>query len=243
MILAAGEGRRMRPLTLTTPKPLLTVGNKTLIEHHIHRLRNAGIVDILVNTAYLGDMIHASLGDGADLGVNIVYSKEPAPLETGGALNRALSQLGTSPFILINGDVWCDYPLAQLAAHRLNDALAHLVLVDNPLYHPKGDFILPSAPGLITGFAGAPEEGGLTFSGVSLINPRLIIDFPHKRDHFPLREVFQWAISLHALTAEFYSGDWCDVGTPERLTSLRGRVATKSLGAIKQPAEHTKKEG
>jgi len=214
MILAAGEGRRMRPLTLETPKPLLQVRGVSLIEHHILRLANAGVRDLVINIAYLGDKIRAALGDGARFGVSIQYSLEPEPLETAGALRHALPLLGDEPFLLVNGDVWTDYPFAQLT-QRCPSGGGHLVLVPNPPHKTAGDFSLDK-DGLVQKLG----ESGYTFSGISLLSPRLIRDYPQARRQFPLREVFEWAIQRSALTGELFPGTWCDVGTPERLAEL-----------------------
>ncbi len=217
MILAAGEGRRMRPLTLTCPKPLLEVNGKSLIVYHIERLKAAGIVDIVINIAYLGDVIQAALGDGQLLGVRIRYSHEPQPLETGGAIAHALSMLGREPFVLVNGDVWTDYCYSRLEEMSLEQQ-AHLVLVDNPEHNPSGDFCIESGR-----LRELKDEGsrGLTFSGVSLMSPSLIDQYPQKRERFPLVEVFRWAMEQSLITAEYYQGVWVDVGTPERLQGLQ----------------------
>jgi len=233
MILAAGEGRRMLPLTLDTPKPLLEVGGKTLIEWQLQRLKHCGIERVVINVAYLGEQIMDYLGDGAAYGVDIGYSQEPYPLETGGALNAALSLLDNAPFILVNGDVWCDYPLSELddgvvfneeaGAHSVG---AHLVLVDNPEHNGRGDFILQQ--GRITASTDKTGEvssvtkssAGFTFSGLSIIHPNAISAYPHLREKFPLKEVFEWLITRNRLSGEHYSGQWIDVGTPERLRSL-----------------------
>lgn len=215
MILAAGEGRRMRPLTLATPKPLLQVRGTSLIEHHIHRLAAAGIRELVVNVAYLGEKIREALGDGARLGVSIQYSVEPEPLETAGALHHALPVLGDEPFLLVNGDVWTDYPFARLAEKPLIGD-GHLVLVPNPPHKTGSDFSL-SADGALRMAEGGD---GHTFSGISLLSPRLIRHYPRARRQFPLREVFDWAIQRSALTGELFTGTWCDVGTPERLAEL-----------------------
>lgn len=215
MILAAGEGRRMRPLTLETPKPLLPVRGTSLIVHHIQRLKNAGVTDLVINIAYLGEKIRAALGDGARFGVRIHYSAEPEPLETAGALLHALPLLGDSPFLLVNGDVWTDYPFASLAQRGLNH-LGHLVLVPNPSHKLLGDFSIGNN-GLLQELDG---DTSYTFSGISLLSPRLISTYPQQRPKFPLREILGWAIQRGQLTAELFEGVWCDVGTPERLAEL-----------------------
>ncbi len=215
MILAAGEGRRMRPLTLSTPKPLLQVRGISLIEHHIRRLAEAGVRELVINVAYLGEQIRAALGDGGAHGVHIQYSVEPEPLETAGALHHALPLLGDAPFLLINGDVWTDYPFAKLRSHNLRN-LGHLVLVPNPEHKLTGDFSLDDT-GNISELDGATS---FTFSGISLVSPSLIRGYPQARRQFPLREVFSWAIRDQQLSGELFAGTWCDVGTPERLAEL-----------------------
>jgi len=215
MILAAGEGRRMRPLTLETPKPLLPVKGTSLIGHHIQRLKNAGVQEVVINIAYLGEKIRAALGSGEDYGVRIQYSVEPEPLETAGALLHALPLLGDAPFILVNGDVWTDYPFTHLLQKPLNH-LGHLVLVPNPAHKLLGDFSLGENERLQE----LDGETSFTFSGISLLSPQLIATYPQQRAKFPLREIFGWAIQNQQLTAELFAGTWCDVGTPERLMEL-----------------------
>lgn len=215
MILAAGEGRRMRPLTLATPKPLLEIKGTSLIAHHILRLKSVGVCEVVINIAYLGEKIRAALGDGGAFGVRIRYSAEPEPLETAGALLHALPLLGAEPFILVNGDVWTDYPFADLLRRPLPN-LGHLVLVPNPPHKLLGDFSL-GADGLLQELDG---ESSFTFSGISLLSPQLIATYPQQRAKFPLREILGWAIQNRQLTAETFAGIWCDVGTPERLAEL-----------------------
>ncbi|WP_187407891.1 N-acetylmuramate alpha-1-phosphate uridylyltransferase MurU [Saccharophagus sp. K07] len=215
MILAAGEGRRMRPLTLATPKPLLQVKGISLIEHHIRRLKAAGISEFVINIAYLGEQIRTALGDGSQWNVRIDYSAEPEPLETAGAILHALPLLGDQPFLLVNGDVWTDYPFARLIQAPIRKR-GHLVLVENPAHKLTGDFSL-DANNAIQELDG---ETSFTFSGISVLTPSLIAEYPQKRAQFPLREIFSWAIQNRQLTGEFYEGVWCDVGTPERLQEL-----------------------
>lgn len=215
MILAAGEGRRMRPLTLHTPKPLLQVNGVSLIEHHIRRLKGAGVQEFVVNIAYLGEKIRAALGDGSQWEVRIDYSAEPEPLETAGALLQALPLLGDKSFLLVNGDVWTDYPFERLVQTPIKKS-GHLVLVENPQHKLTGDFSLDDKNEI-------QELDGITsftFSGISVLSPDLIADYPQKRAKFPLREIFSWAIQNRKLTGEIYQGIWCDVGTPERLEEL-----------------------
>lgn len=211
MILAAGRGERMRPLTDATPKPLLQAGGKRLIEYHIEALRAAGIHEIVINHAWLGAQIEAVLGDGHRYGLRLHYSAEDVPgLETGGGIFRALPWLGTAPFVVINGDIWSDYPLERLPPEP--DGLAHLVLVDNPPHHPQGDFALHD---------GRVRENGaphLTFSGIACYRPEL---FAHcEEGRFPLAPLLRAAIAQDAVSGEHYRGGWFDIGTPERLATL-----------------------
>lgn len=226
MILAAGLGNRMRPLTDHTPKPLLCAGGKPLIEYHLENLRRAGIREIIINLAYLGEKIRAHLGDGQQFGVNIIYSTEPEPLETGGAILHALNLLGAEPFLLINGDVWCNLDLAPFSQHPFTETqLGHLMLVPNPEFHPLGDFTLASNGQLLDD----PEKNHLqqrfTFGGISLLKPELIANYPDKRQKFPLVEVLRRAINNGHLTAQVHQGHWSDVGTPARLQDLENYLS------------------
>lgn len=221
MILAAGLGNRMRPLTDHTPKPLLQVGGKPLIEYHLLNLQRAGIGEVIINLAYLGDKIRHHLGDGSVFGLNIQYSAEPEPLETGGAIVQASRLLGTEPFLLVNGDVWCELELDNFIAraHAHSDSKGHLLLVPNPDFHPQGDFALADNGKLLDD----PEKTAqyrFTFGGISLLHPSLIDNYPLKRQKFPLVEVFRHAINAEQLTGEVYNGHWSDVGTPGRLNLL-----------------------
>lgn len=213
MILAAGRGERMRPLTDHTPKPLLEVAGKPLIVHHLEALRTAGVTDLVINTGHLGERLPAALGDGRAWGVNIAYSPEPPDaLETGGGIFQALPLLGPDPFLVVNGDIWTDYPLAALKETPVN--LAHLVLVDNPAQHPTGDFALLPETGKVC-LSGLRR---LTFSGVSVLRPTLFAGCTAGR--FPLGPLLRQAIALGAVTGERYPGIWRDIGTPQRLAEL-----------------------
>lgn len=221
MILAAGRGERMRPLTDRVPKPLLAVGGKPLIVHLIEGLRRGGIADIVINVAYLASLIEAELGDGAALGVRITYSREPdGPLETGGGIHRALPLL-SDPFLVVNGDIWTDYPFAQLP--RDIRGKAHLVLVDNRPHHPAGDFVL--AGNRVVADAGVR----LTYSGIGVYRPALFA--PMQAGRFPLAPLLRAAMATGDVSGEHYCGGWEDVGTPERLRALddalRGSVRPK----------------
>lgn len=221
MILAAGLGQRMRPLTDTLPKPMLPAGGKPLLQYHLEALAKLGASEVIINLAYLGDKIRDFVGNGERFGLHVKYSEEPEPLETAGALLNALPLLGNEPFIVINGDVWTDYPLMELAAYRLlDDEDAHLVLVPNPQFHPNGDFS-PNAQGRLENNPDLPK---FTFSGISLIHPRLINTYPQQRHKFPLGEVFRFGIAHHRISAQVYRGEWSDVGTPERLQELDSKI-------------------
>lgn len=214
MILAAGLGTRMRPLTLTTPKPLIEVNGKPLIEYHLERLAESGFVDVVINHAWLGDQLEAALGDGERWGIRIAYSRETEPLETGGGIFKALPLLspnGDEPFVLINGDVMTDYPLDKLdgCLDHTEKVKAHLILVDNPEHNTKGDF-------------GIEENGHiketddlLTFSGISVLSPRLFDGCGPGA--YPLAPLLRQAIQQNAVTGEKHGGRWIDVGTIERL--------------------------
>ena len=210
MILAAGRGERMRPLTDVMPKPLLAVHGTPLLDQLISQLARAGFTDIVINIAHLGDKIRAHLGTGARLSVNINYSDEgPAGLETGGGIRRALPLLACDPFLVVNGDIYTDYDFARLPASLAG--LAHLVLVDNPEHHPEGDFGLHD--GRITDTA--PR---LTFAGIGLYRAALFADSTAER--FPLAPLLRRMAARGMISGEHYRGPWTDVGTPERLAAL-----------------------
>lgn len=211
MILAAGLGTRMRPLTDRCPKPLLPVGGKPLIAHHLERLANAGIRDVVINVSYRAEQIVETLGDGSEYGLSIAWSRETQPLETGGGIRQALPLLGDASFLLINGDVWCDDDLHALPA--LGDDLAHLWLVDNPGHHPHGDFHLDAAARVHE--TGTPR---LTFAGLSLLDPALVAD--QQPGKFALAPLLRQAMAEGRVAGHHYRGHWVDVGTPERLDQL-----------------------
>jgi MurNAc alpha-1-phosphate uridylyltransferase len=212
MILAAGRGERLRPLTLTTPKPLLPVRGRPLIAWHLAALARAGVREVVINLSWLGERIRAALGDGAAFGVAIRYSDEgPEPLETGGGIFRALPLLGSEPFLLVNGDVYTDFDLGSLPA--ASAALGHLVLVPNPPHHPLGDFALER--GLIR----EPRGPCYTYAGIGVLHPELFTGCSAGR--FPLLPLLRHAIALGRLHGELYTGAWTDVGTLERLNGLQ----------------------
>jgi N-acetyl-alpha-D-muramate 1-phosphate uridylyltransferase len=229
MVLAAGRGERMRPLTLDRPKPLLTVGGLPLIEHHLHALAMAGYQDVVINLSWLGDQIRAALGDGARLNVRIRYSDEgPEPLETGGGILRALPLLGPAPFLVLNGDIWTDFPYAKLRESLRPADLAHLVLVANPDHNPKGDFEMRS--GRVVEEDGALSGQGerLTFSGVGVYRPAL---FDGCRDGiFSVVPLLRAAAGAGRVSGEVHEGEWLDIGTPQRLEALDRRLKSGGAG-------------
>lgn len=211
MILAAGRGQRMRPLTDRVPKPLLAVGGKPLIVHLINALARAGVCDLVINVAYRADDIQSGLGDGVRYGVRIVYSVEPEEaLETGGGIRHALPRIGTDPFIVVNGDIWTDYPFAQLPTSI--EGVSHLVLVDNPAHHPGGDFALEDRRIQNAG------QRMLTFSGIGVYRSALFDGTNPGR--FALAPLLRSAAANGLVSGEHYRGQWTDVGTPERLQAL-----------------------
>ncbi len=214
MILAAGRGERMRPLTDTTPKPLLEVGGKPLIVWHLEALAQAGIKEVVINHAWLGEQIEARLGDGRVYDVHIHYSPEkPEALETAGGIIQALPLLGDDPFLVINGDIWCDYPISNLVAQPLSPVFAaHLVMVDNPPQHSEGDFVLN---GSLLAAEGKPR---LTFSGIGVYSASLFAGLPQGKR--PLAPLLRAAMKKEKVSGEHYSGQWFDIGTPARLQQL-----------------------
>ncbi len=216
MILAAGRGERMRPLTDHTPKPLLKVGGKPLIAWHLERLAKAGFTEIVINYAHLGAQIEATLGNGAAWGVAIQYSPEKVALETAGGIANALDWLGEEPFLVVNGDIYTDFDFKGISLQTSIHApasLAHLVLIDNPPQHLDGDFAIQDGNLTHTG------KQMLTFSGVGVYHPSL---FAHiiKGETAKLAPLLRKAIDNHYATAQYYQGIWHDIGTPERLNDL-----------------------
>ncbi|RON42794.1 N-acetylmuramate alpha-1-phosphate uridylyltransferase MurU [Pseudomonas frederiksbergensis] len=209
MILAAGKGERMRPLTLTTPKPLVRAGGVPLIEYHLRALAAAGFTEIVINHAWLGQQIEDYLGDGSRYGVSIQYSPEGEPLETGGGIFRALPLLGDEAFVVVNGDIWTDYDFNAL--RRPIAGLAHLVLADNPAHHPAGDFVL--VDGQVRD--GQPDAKTLTYSGIAVLHPTLFEGCT--AGAFKLAPLFRKAMAAGQVSGEHLGGHWVDVGTYERL--------------------------
>ncbi len=217
LILAAGRGERMRPLTDHTPKPLLQAGGKSLIQHLIEAFKHANLHDLVLNYAHLGEQLVDALGNGRAYGVNLQYSPETAgALETGGGILQALPLLDSDPFAVVNADIWTDYPFVRLP-QRL-EALAHLVLVNNPAQHPRGDFVLKEGSVLAPGSTAARGSATLTFSGIGVYRHALFEGCVPGR--FPLAPVLRSAMERGKVTGEHYTGLWRDVGTPERLAEL-----------------------
>ncbi|WP_231758578.1 N-acetylmuramate alpha-1-phosphate uridylyltransferase MurU [Microbulbifer elongatus] len=217
MLLAAGFGKRMRPLTDHTPKPLIPVLGKPLIEYAIERLVNAGISNLVINLAHLGEQIRAHLGNGERFGATIQYSEESQPLETAGGISKALPLLGDAPFLVVNGDVWCDFDFARWVNNPLpENCPGRLLMVPNPPHNPEGDF------GIDEGLLSGTTKPRFTFAGISYLRPEILTGYPKARECYGLGEVF--AYNEDKMQAEVYGGDWCDVGTPERLNKLEERL-------------------
>ncbi len=212
MILAAGKGERLRPLTLHTPKPLIRAGGVPLIEYHLRALAAAGFTEIVINHAWLGQQIEDHLGDGSRFGVSIQYSAEGEPLETGGGIFKALPLLGDNPFVVVNGDIWTDYDFAGLRQPVVG--LAHLVLVENPAHHTAGDFYLNGAQVLDA----VPGVDTLTYSGIAVLSPALFSGA--QAGAFKLAPLLRNAMAAGAVTGERLQGQWVDVGTHERLAEV-----------------------
>lgn len=224
MILAAGVGERMRPLTDETPKPLLQVGGMPLIEYHIRRLAQAGFTELVINVSHLATQITDFCGDGGQWGVSIGWSHEDEPLETAGGIFNALPLLGGDPFLVVNGDVWIEYEFGRLLDYRLPAGItAHLVLVSNPPQHPLGDFRLERDG---TVHARAHNSAGLTYAGVGVYTPALFDGMQPGK--LPLRPLLDRDIARGLITGEYHAGDWVDVGTPRRLRELDAAVRNRS---------------
>lgn len=217
LIFAAGRGERMRPLTDATPKPLLQVGGKRLIEWHLERLAHAGVSEVVINTAHLAEQFAPALGNGARWGLRLRYSHEGTePLETGGGMLRALPLLGASPFLALNADIWTDFDFSLLPQNPAG--LAHLVLVDNPEHHPRGDFALEH--GLVL------DQPRLTFAGIGVYRPELLDG--HVAGKFSIVPLLRAAMRTKKITGEHHRGEWSDIGTPARLAEVDARL-TRTL--------------
>lgn len=207
MILAAGRGERLRPLTDYCPKPLVEANGKGLIEYHIEKLAAAGFKDIVINVAWLGDLIMDFLGNGKRFGVKITYSNEGASaLETAGGISKALSKLGKQPFLLVNADVWTDFDFSTLPKN-IGDKDAHIVMVNNPEHNPNGDFLFPEL-----------TEEQLTYSGIGIYHPKMFAGINGKKAS--LGPLLRQSIKKDRITAQHFQANWFDIGTPARLNSL-----------------------
>ena len=215
MVLAAGRGERLRPITDTLPKPLVPIAGKPLIAYHLEALARARIREVVINLSWLGEKIRTALGDGGRYGVSIAYSEEgPTPLETGGGIHRALTLLGAGPFLVVNSDVWTDMDFSRVPT--LDDgADAHLMLAPNPAHHPRGDF------GLEGDFVVAGEAERFTYTGIGMFRPQLFDGCAPGK--FPLLPLLRRAIAARRLRGEVYRGEWLDIGSPDRLAQLDAR--------------------
>jgi MurNAc alpha-1-phosphate uridylyltransferase len=221
MILAAGRGERMRPLTDALPKPLLAAAGKPLIVWLIERLAASGFRDVVINLAHLGELVEQALGDGAALGVRIAYSREIEALESAGGIARALPLLGPGPFAVVNGDIACEYDFARLRSGLRHGNLAHLVLVDNPLHHPLGDFALRAER------VHNDSDARLTFSGIGIYRSELF-DSVTVGAKAQLAPLLRAAAARGLVSGEHFAGFWMDIGTPERLAAFAARLRAAS---------------
>lgn len=222
MMLAAGRGERLRPLTDRIPKPLVEVGGKPLIVWHLERLAAAGLSEVVVNVSHLADAIVERLGDGRRFGLAIRYSREAEPLETAGGIAKALALLGREAFLLVNSDIYCEVAFAVLAKMDLGGRLAHLVLVPNPPHRAQGDFALDAA-GLV-GNAGEPRY---TYAGVAVVSPQLLSGL-RPGEKAPLAPLLREAADRRLISGALYRGRWQDVGTLERLRELDSTLASRT---------------
>lgn len=222
MILAAGRGDRMRPLTDSRPKPLLEVAGKPLIQHHIEHLSEAGFREIIINHAWLGEQIELSLGDGSQFGVQISYSAEGKALETAGGIIKALPLLGEAPFALVNGDIWTRYPFRRLSDFSGMKELAHLVMVDNPPHHPAGDYVLGQDGKMSVANTAEEKQKALTYSGIAVFSPVLFRGLEVRKR--PLAPLLAAAMNQTMVSGEYFQGEWLDIGTVERLEEINRRM-------------------
>jgi N-acetyl-alpha-D-muramate 1-phosphate uridylyltransferase len=228
MLLAAGRGERLRPITDTVPKPLVAIAGKPLIVYHLEALAAAGIRDVVINLSWLGEKIRSALGDGSRFGVRISYSEEgPVPLETGGGIHRALSFLGPDPFLVVNADVWTDMDFSRVPTLE-EGADARLLLAPNPPHHPRGDF------GLEGDLVVEREADRFTYTGIGVYRPAFFTGCAPGK--FPLLPLLERAIAARRLRGEVYRGEWLDIGSPERLAWLDARErATRHLSGPPGP--------
>lgn len=220
MVLAAGRGERLRPLTDRIPKPLVPVAGKPLIAWHLERLAASGCREVVANVSHLGQQIIDYIGDGARFGLRIAYSQEAEPLETAGGIAQALPLLGSAPFLLVNADIYCEIAFEPLLSHRLGANLAHLVLVPNPPHRAQGDFSLDA------GMVGNEGAARYTYAGVAVLSPRLI-EALKRGDKAPLAPFLRRGAQDGLISGELFGGLWQDVGTAERLAELETEVASR----------------
>ena len=220
MILAAGRGERLRPLTERTPKPLVEAGGKPLIDWHLERLAAAGLREAVINVSHLAEQIVAHVGDGARYGLRVAWSREPEPFETAGGIATARALLGDAPFLLVNSDIYCEVDFSPLKTLPLKGNRAHIVLVPNPPHHPEGDFTLESGR---VGNGAAPRY---TYAGVAVVSPSMVADV-RAGDKAPLGPLLRKAAGEGKLSGELFRGLWTDVGTAERLAELRTLLASR----------------
>lgn len=215
-LLAAGRGERLRPLTDSTPKPLLDIGGTTLIEHQLEKLVQVGISEVVINLRHLGNQIQSKLGDGRAYGIRIEYSVETQKLETGGGIKNALSKLGDEPFLVVSADTYTDHDYSLLISGLPDLSLGLLLMTGNPVHHLEGDFAIDTNG--VLRFEGEKY----TYTGIAVLSPELVRNVPEQS--FTLRKVFDQAISDRRLHGILHTGYWCDVGTIERLQALRQKM-------------------
>ena len=213
MILAAGRGERMRPLTDQIPKPLLEVAGKPLIVWHLEKLAKANFEEVIINHAHLGEMIEAYVGDGSRWNLKITYSREGSPLETAGGIKKALPLIGDQPFLVVNADIYTDFNFATIKNRNLNDCKGHLVMVKNPKQHPDGDFFLQNNQIELEG------KERLTFSGIAIYQPKIFEDIKIE-PVAKLAPILKKLIGAKCISGEAHQGLWFDIGTPERLNEV-----------------------
>jgi MurNAc alpha-1-phosphate uridylyltransferase len=223
MLLAAGRGERLRPLTDTLPKALVEAGGKPLISWHLERLAAAGCREAVVNVSHLGERIIETIGDGRRFGLRVAYSREPERLETAGGIAQALPLLGVQPFLLLNADVYCEFPLERLLGTALGARLAHLVLVPNPAHRQRGDF------GLVSGQVKSDAPTRYTYAGFAVVSPQLVREVK-AGEKAPLAPLLYAAADAGRMSGELYEGLWQDVGTLERLAELEATLKNRTHG-------------